>query len=1193
MIHPRETFSLLQSLRRAEIIALPHVLEKATLKFENKEALGAVADHEDIERLFPKTFGRPRIALSSNPLQSSNSPGLKVGVVLSGGQAPGGHNVIAGVYDFVMKISPDSSVIGFLDGPQGIYNGEYSVLTHEVIDSYRNSGGFDMIGSGRHKIEKIEHFKAAMANCTALDLDGLVVIGGDDSNTNAALLAEYFEANQCKTKVCGAPKTIDGDLKVHPYIPISFGFDSACRTYSELIGNLGHDTLSSKKYYHFVRLMGRAASNIALECALLTRPTVCLISEEIEQKQMTLSQITHYITEIIVKRSEGGKDYGIVLLPEGLIEFIPEFNALISEINEILSSESMVGIAPTDEIMLKELSFNNRAIFAYLPDNIKQQLLLDRDPHGNVQVAKIETEKLLAQTVAMELQHLQQHGKYKGDFSPQFHSYGYEGRSCLPSVFDATYCYALGQTAGGILSQGLNGYICSVTNLTAPVSEWECGGVPITMMCHMERRHGHMKPVIKKALVELDGQPFACFSSQRGDWAKYDLFRNPGPIQFIYNDGSAPYIAELPVTLTLELTKQDSRMRVEDMTAIKSLQDHATITTPFHHAPLTGEAVKSLSQFQRDRSQFKPQLCPALRDLPSAYSRCVSVQPTQCMNISDRNAMMHRFPLTYGASLLKITPEGSSQKVTRGVRVGVVFCGRQSPGAQDIIAGLLDSLPEGSSLFGFVGGTEGLLSNNNILIDAEVIKLYRGQGGFDLLCRTYDKLEKEENFRRVGNTCLSLTLDGLLMIGASRTATDAAYLTEFFLSQQEYKHICVITVPVAMNGSIKNDFVETTVGFDTAAKVTAQIVGNNATDGASAKKYYYFQRLMGQEPSHLALEVALQTHPNYTLLAEEVQAKNITLADIVKDIADMVETRANNGLQYGSVVIPEGLIESIPELRMLLQELDTVYEDSKRSGQKITVDILRKELTLWSRALLDSLPDYLQAQLMLERSSTTNLVKLSQTETERLLAHFVAIELNYRKKKGTFKGSFSVISSFIGYQARGAAPSNFDINYAYNLGHVVSILIGNGVTGYMATIHNLKDNIGNWRAGGVPLTAMMQSTSHSSKLVIEKAHIDLSSAAYLQFKNQKSEWAIKDCYTNPGPIQFAGVASDQITQTLQLESFDYLNEVQSLYSALQVLTEKCRPGCSSTILQIATKNLNALTEIITTIHNAELAKNNV
>jgi pyrophosphate--fructose-6-phosphate 1-phosphotransferase len=458
-VQGRQSFSALQGIGRRRALLLPSTLAAppASLRLSLKEALGAVDDHEHIQQRFPATYGRPRVLLEVDPSASvdggegSKAKAMRVGVILSGGQAPGGHNVISGIYDFIKKVSPESQMVGFLNGPQGLYNAEYCFVDDEMMDSFRNSGGFDMIGSGRHKIEKPEHFKASMETCIALQLDGVVIIGGDDSNTNGAVLAEYFEANQCATKVCGAPKTIDGDLKVDPYIPISFGFDTACRTYSELIGNVCQDTLSSQKYYHFVRLMGRAASNIALECALQTRPNVCLISEEVEAKQSTLIQITKEVVDVILQRSENSKkNYGVVLLPEGLIEFLPEFNNLISDINEVLAA----GTVATEEAVMKVLAPANQEVFSYLPDNIKQQLLLDRDPHGNVQVAKIETEKLLAQTVATELAKLAKEGKYTGQFSPQFHSYGYEGRSCIPSAFDATYCYALGQNVAALLAQG-------------------------------------------------------------------------------------------------------------------------------------------------------------------------------------------------------------------------------------------------------------------------------------------------------------------------------------------------------------------------------------------------------------------------------------------------------------------------------------------------------------------------------------------------------------------------------------------------------------------------------------------------------------------------------------------------------------------------------------------------------------------
>ena len=696
-------------------------------------------------------------------------------------------------------------------------------------------------------------------------LIGIVVIGGDDSNTNGAVLAEYFAAHNCKTKVCGAPKTIDGDLKVDPYIPISFGFDTACRTYSELIGNLGQDTLSSQKYYHFVRLMGRAASNIALECALQTRPNVCLISEEIEEKKMTLSQITQEVVEVILARAAQGKDYGIVLLPEGLIEFIPEFNQLISEINDVLAK----GIETTEAAVMPHLSANNKSVFAYLPENIKQQLLLDRDPHGNVQVAKIETERLLAQTVSSELERLRKDGKYKGKFTPIYHSYGYEGRSGLPSTFDATYCYVLGQNVGAMLTLGCNGLISSVTNLHAPVTEWKCGGVPITMMCHMEKRHGHMKPVIKKALVELDGEPFKCFAAQRADWAIYDLYRSPGPIQYFSGSSSV----ELCITLTLELMKSDPRMSLVDLEAAKAVQKDGKRCGNYFFAPLTGTSKSILSVAQKERALFKPTLCATLSAVGSG-GVCEARQATQCRRIADQAMMKVKFQHSYGSNLVSIEPRIIPGAAPKALKVGVAYCGRQAPGGHDVVSGLFDSLPVGSVLTGFIGGTLGLVGNHGVTITADHLLAYRGGGGSELLCRSIENIDSLD-FSGIAATCTARQLDGLVLVGGARTNTVAAYLAEYLLESGCTTK--VITTPVDCTGAFRNEFVETTVGFNTCSRVAGQIVGNNATDGASAKKYYYFMRLLGSSPSHSTLEVALITKPNFVILAEEVAARNMTL----------------------------------------------------------------------------------------------------------------------------------------------------------------------------------------------------------------------------------------------------------------------------------------------------------------------------
>jgi pyrophosphate--fructose-6-phosphate 1-phosphotransferase len=814
--------STFQKIRKAVILPIPKVLESTTLELQHHEALGAFGDHEDIQRLFPTTYGRPRVSLNENSSSTSGSAPhepLRIGVVLSGGQAPGGHNVIAGVFDFIKKVHQDSVLFGFLDGPQGVYKGIYAELTAEIIDFYRNSGGFDMIGSGRHKIEKAADMESSMQNCTELGLHGLIVIGGDDSNTNAAVLAEYFESRGCATKVCGCPKTIDGDLKVHPYIPISFGFDTACKTYSELVGNVCVDTLSSQKYYHFVRLMGRAASNIALECALLTRPNICLISEEVQAKKQTLFEVTHEIVNVILARADMGKDYGVVLLPEGLIEFIPEFNVLIDEINDILEK----GVAH-DEVQ-DQLTEESRSVFEYLPTVIKEQLLLDRDPHGNVQVAKIATERLLAQTVAAELAKHTETGRYKGHFSPQFHSYGYEGRSCLPSNFDSVYCNALGQNVAALVMCGQNGLISSVTNLTDAVESWACAGVPITMMCHMEKRHGHMKPVINKALVELDGEPFKCFAASRKEWALYDLYRCPGPIQFYGAGNTDIHHLDLCITLTLELSKSDVRMDAALVqAAIRYQTEHAnkdTTNNSFTFAPIIGESCAVYSRLQIQRTGYVPVLCPTLEN--AADFEFVRGQRTQCRRFADRQALSSLFPNTYGANLASLVPASgqitSEPPSKQKHRFGFVFCGRQAPGGHDVLAGLFDCLQaaaSGSELVGFVGGTVGLIANNSVALTRELLQHYRGQGGYSLLSRSSDHVSPGK-FPEILRTCQALHLTGLVLAGSARTATYAAHLAEYLAANHCPTNVCVVPLDTA-NG-FKNEYIETTVGFDTATNV--------------------------------------------------------------------------------------------------------------------------------------------------------------------------------------------------------------------------------------------------------------------------------------------------------------------------------------------------------------------------------------
>ena len=527
------TKSALQIARAAYQPKLPQAL-KSHVKAVEGAATQSVADQEEIKKLFPNTYGMPVIKFEATE-EPMEFPTMNVGVILSGGQAPGGHNVISGLFDGIKKLNPANRLYGFILGPGGLVDHKYMELTADIIDEYRNTGGFDIIGSGRTKLEKVEQFEKGYEILKELGIKALVIIGGDDSNTNACVLAEYYAAKQYGVQVIGCPKTIDGDLK-NEMIETSFGFDTACKTYSEVIGNIQRDCNSARKYWHFIKLMGRSASHIALECALQVQPNICLISEEIEAKNMSLDDVVTYIAQIVADRATQGNNFGTVLIPEGLIEFIPAMKRLIAELNDFLAANavefSQVKRSAQRDYIIRKLSPENSAVYASLPEGVARQLTLDRDPHGNVQVSLIETEKLLSEMVATKLAQWKEEGKYTGKFAAQHHFFGYEGRCAAPSNFDADYCYSLGYTAAALIGNGKTGYMSSVRNTTAPADQWIAGGVPITMMMNMERRHGEMKPVIQKALVKLDGAPFKAFAAQRDQWAKETDYVYPGPIQY-------------------------------------------------------------------------------------------------------------------------------------------------------------------------------------------------------------------------------------------------------------------------------------------------------------------------------------------------------------------------------------------------------------------------------------------------------------------------------------------------------------------------------------------------------------------------------------------------------------------------------------------------------------------------------------
>ena len=545
------TKSALQIARAAYQPKLPKAL-RGNVKTVAGEPTQSVADQEEIKKLFPNTYGMPLIKFE-NAAQAANFAPMNVGVILSGGQAPGGHNVMSGLFDGLKKLNPANRLYGFLMGPGGLVDHKYIELTAEIIDEYRNTGGFDIIGSGRTKLEKVDQFEKGLEILKELNIKAVVIIGGDDSNTNACVLAEYYAAKNYGIQVIGCPKTIDGDLK-NDQIETSFGFDTACKTYSEVIGNIERDCNSARKYWHFIKLMGRSASHIALECALQVQPNYTIISEEVEAKDLSLDDIVTDIAKTVADRAADGNNFGTVLIPEGLIEFIPAMKRLIAELNDLLAAKGAefaeVPANKQRQYIIDNLSKVNAEIYASLPEGVARQLSLERDPHGNVQVSLIETEKLLSEMVGNKLAAWKKEGKYVGKFSALHHFFGYEGRCAAPSNFDADYCYSLGFTASVLIANGKTGYMASVKNLTAPAEKWIAGGIPITMMFNMERRNGEMKPVILKALVDLNGKPFKTLAANRAKWAKETAFVYPGPIQYF----GPSEVCDQP-TKTLQLEK--------------------------------------------------------------------------------------------------------------------------------------------------------------------------------------------------------------------------------------------------------------------------------------------------------------------------------------------------------------------------------------------------------------------------------------------------------------------------------------------------------------------------------------------------------------------------------------------------------------------------------------------------------------
>jgi len=1168
--------SKLEDARRAFVPVIPELLRGKVEKKVATEKTTCVDNADAIAAKFPHIYGSAiidlRAAANAGDELDALGPGLRIGCVLSGGQAAGGHNCIIGLFDYLQDRHPGSTLFGFLGGPKGVMQNTYKLLDKAVIDRYRNSGGFTMLASGRDKIETEDQFKMAVRTATNNRLDGLVVIGGDDSNTNACLLAERFAADKLATRVIGLPKTIDGDLK-NVHCETSFGFDTAAKLYGELTGNIMVDCMSSRKYYHFVRLMGREASHLTLEVALATQPNLVFIGEEVKRERQTLHQIANNIADLVVERAAAGMEFGVVLIPEGLIDFIPEVGALIAELNEMLArrdADSNCYEGLTEDWVSEQLSAASRNVFQLLPAAIREQLLLDRDPHGNVQVAKIESERLLGELVTLELEVRLLSGSYAARFAVQYHYFGYEGRCPPPTNFDANYCYGLGRTAAALIAVGATGMMACLQQLTRHPTEWLAKGVPLTAMLAIERRKGKDKPVIRKALVELSGKPFAALQQRRHRWRLASAFANPGPVQF---DGATAN----EVTHTLRL---EQGLAVPEQLASPLVVERRA-DAPEVPDVLRGPALQIVSGAVPSAAAddlFVAQQLPHTTSLPR-----LEIAPGHAEAESDARAA-----------------SGTALRVANGMRVGVVFCGRQCPGAHNVVAGISRFLLERSGteakLFGFVDGTHGLFAARARELTQADLHPFLNGGGMDLLGRSADVIRSAEHHEKAEAVCVEYRLDGLVLVGGPVTNSDTALLAEAFTARGVATR--VIGVPATIDGDLYSNSVEASIGFDTASRVYASLVGNLATDAASARKYWYFVRMMGRSPSHITLECANLTQPNLALIGEEIEARRMTLAEIVSEIADVVAERASAGNHFGVCLIPEGLIEFIPQVNALLKDISSARRlvelrlpngrGAIRDGAAPSSMVARITALLspYSAALLHSMPTFIQRQLLLETQASDDKAQFNQIETERLLAELVRLELKRRRDDAQLSAEwcapdpkFAPVCFYLGYQARSSMPSRFDSELAFALGQAAVALIAAKATAYMATAHCLASPTAEWRLCGVPLYSMMAAERRAGQAVavIRPSQVSLYSPSFKRWALIRDHCKQTDTYCNPGPMQLSGpLAFGPSPGRLLAEHVDRGPSLAEVADICREVSSACWPGCHADVLKTALASLRAL-----------------
>lgn len=1126
---PNATASAKQLARRAFKPLLPSVFASTSIKSSpvtgdsllnaqdqqmNAPFSLSPEDANILRSLFPHTIDTPFVKLvPGSSAGSSGDKPLKVGVVLSGGQAAGGHNVICGVYDYIQRVNPASVLYGFKGGPHGVYSGEYVVLTKDIVDEYRNMGGFDMIKSGRHKIETEEQKHASLEVCKKLQLDGLVVIGGDDSNTNAAILAEYFKTHASSTQVVGCPKTIDGDLKNY-FVEISFGFDTACRTYSCSIGNLMAQTLTQRDVYQFVRLMGRSASLLTLECALRCHPNMTFIGEEVLARKQSLKQLVCMTADLVEARGKLGKFYGVILLPEGLIEFIPEVGELIREINTIVAA---------GDFDKNKLSAACREVLEMLPQHTQQQLLLDRDPHGNVQVALIHTEKLLLELTAKELERR----KYSNPFNGRCSYLGYEGRSGFPSDFDATYCYGLGNVAGALIQNKgtscmavLKGMSCS-----NDVRSWQPAGIPLTRMMNLENRKGKKNvPVIKKFLVDIDKPLFKAFEQVRDAWKLLDVYLLPGPMQLDEQQPQLPYTLTGPPPLEKLLPaaaaaacnqqqqlQQGHRLYFELLPHLRSPLQQA-------RAAAAAEAPQQLLQQQATLA-------------PSNVGELLQQQQQQLVK-----QLFPKTAATQGGKF-NVTNAATPEKV----KVGVVMVGEATPGLSNVALGIVEKVTAaGGEVFGVLG-RDGFSSVSTLKND---FLLQKNLNGFPLLGRTAHG--EQQLLAPGGPLAAACSLDVLVVLrgtfmgsaalaeqlqqrGDKTKIINVCGDSDFCLSDpspclQALQRLSGVNVICCCGGKEKKIFCEKTqkiicdasgaaaLGFDSQTKAAAELVGNLMTDSKSASKYFYFCKVGGGRGAEA--EITLQTHPNISLLSPA--CAGLTPVQVSQQVANAVAARCAEKKNYGVLVLNEDFFITNKALRSVALTLSC-------NGGNVS------SLTGSDAAVFASLPISFQKIFLENFTNEFNFpAKAAAFPILDCLAAMVSQELKKRKTEGNFSGSFSPICFDLTDQVRGSFPSAYDCSLGYTLGLMCGAL---AISPSMKTLPSAAVFISNPTASPSsfsPLVVPLSVAAVACGLSAAAGAFDLQqetpsqavAAAAVNTAVQEKEFLQKDFYLNSGPIQF-------------------------------------------------------------------------